>query len=224
MPDEPITVFIADDHTILRQGLVRILDMSDAVRVVGQASNGRDAVECIMELQPAVALMDVNMPKLNGIEAARLLRQHLPETAVLALTIHDDEQYISEMIRAGARGYILKDSDSETVVQAICRVAGGESVFPSGLMERVMEHFHQLAVAGYERVPAGAGGDTKGLTPRELQVLQCIVNGYSNKEIADELFISEKTVKNHVTSVFRKLEVADRTQAAVLAVQTGLVC
>lgn len=223
MPDEPIRVFVADDHTILRQGLVRILDMSDAVRVVGQAANGSDAVESILELRPAVALMDINMPKLNGIEAARLLRQQLPQTAVLALTIHDDEQYISEMIRAGARGYILKDSDSETVVQAIQRVAAGESVYPAGLMERVMDRFHQLSAESYERVPLDLARDARGLTPRELEVLGCIVSGHSNKEIADELVISEETVKNHVTSLFRKLEVEDRTQAAVLAVQKGLV-
>ncbi len=223
--DNRIRVLIADDHTLLRQGLVKLLELDAEIEVVGQAVNGRSAVDLVGELTPDVVLMDINMPGLNGIEATRQIRQDYPHTSVLALTIHDDEEYIAEMIRAGARGYILKDSEPSSVIAAISRVAGGESFFPSNLMEKVMERFHRLVAINtedYSSVEPILPGFEE-LTKRELEVIQCIVNGMSNKEIASSLFISEKTVKNHVTNLLRKLDVLDRTQAAVYAVQHGLV-
>lgn len=221
---EKITVLIADDHTLLRQGLVKLLEMEPCISVVGQAINGEEAYVKALELQPDIALMDINMPKLNGIQAARLIRKKCPNTHILALTIHDDEEYISEMIRAGARGYLLKDSESTNVIHAIKRVVAGETFFPSHLMERVMERFHQL-VADQDRVQVetAATAESLLLTPRESEILECIVDGLSNKEIASKLFISEKTVKNHITNLLRKLNVQDRTQAAVYAVKNQVV-
>ncbi len=223
--EKKITVLIADDHTLLRQGLVKLLELHDTIDVVGQAVNGQQAVDLLREIQPDVVLMDINMPGLNGIEATRQLRKEYPNLPVLALTIHDDEEYVSEMIRAGASGYILKDSEPGSVVQAITRLAMGESYFPSYLMEKVMERFHLLVREQSEEQPLHrqTTEEMTKLTNREYEVLQCIVNGMGNKEIAQALYISEKTVKNHITNVFRKLNVFDRTQAAVYAVQHGIV-
>ncbi|NMB38790.1 MAG: response regulator transcription factor [Firmicutes bacterium] len=223
--DKTINVLIADDHTLLRRGLVKLLEMTDDIKVVGQALNGHEAVEFAKELSPDVVLMDINMPGLNGIEATRLITKELGNIPILALTIHDDEEYIAEMIRAGARGYILKDSELNSLVQAIRRLAAGESFFPSHLMEKVMNRFHQLVMQQGEatKIMASFNEAAQNLTRRELEVLQCIVDGMSNKECAEHLFISEKTVKNHVTNLLRKLDVEDRTQAAVYAVQHGIV-
>lgn len=224
MVSRTIKVLIADDHSLLRKGLVQLLDMTEEIKVVGQALDGLETVRLAEQLQPDVILMDINMPKLNGIEATRQIcaKSKIP---ILALTIHDQEEYIAEMIRAGAQGYVLKDSELNNLVQAIKRVAEGDSFFPSSLMEKVMTKFHELAkqqhAGTYPAVIQDV--DVQSLTRRELEVLQCIVSGMSNKECADYLYISEKTVKNHVTSLLRKLNVSDRTQAAVYAVQHGLV-
>lgn len=223
MMGNAITVLIADDHSLLRRGLVKLLEMEPGIRVVGQALDGTQAVDLAKKLQPDVILMDINMPGLNGIEATRSITHDVGKIPILALTIHDDEEYIAEMIRAGACGYILKDSDLSHVVQAIERVANGESFFPSDLMARVMNRFHQLIMQHNSVEQKFYLNLDQGLTKREYEVLQCIVNGMSNKECAQYLFISEKTVKNHVTNLLRKLGAEDRTQAAVYAVQHGIV-
>lgn len=222
-----ISVLLADDHTLIRRGLVKLLEMADDIKVIGQAENGFEVVSMAKELKPDVILMDINMPGLNGIEATRAIIGGSPEMPILALTIHDDEEYISEMIRAGARGYLLKDCELSNVVQAITRLADGESFFPSNLMEKVMIKYHELLAQqkhqGDEQPLNIELAVDHNLTRRELEVLRCIVDGMSNKECAQSLFISEKTVKNHITNLLRKLEVADRTQAAVYAVQNKII-
>lgn len=215
-----IRVLVVDDHTLLRRGLISLLEMSQDIKVVGQATNGIEAIELAEKLRPDVILMDINMPKLNGIEATKEITKNIKGINILCLTIHDDEEYIAEMIRAGAKGYILKDSEPSSVVQAVNRLVNGETFFPSHLMEKVMTRFHELAKGQTQVTKNEIMGQ---LTKRELEVLQCIVDGMSNKEIAGVLFISEKTVKNHITNLFRKIDVSDRTQAAVYAVQHGLV-
>lgn len=216
-----VNVLIVDDHPLLRQGLSRLLELEGGINVVGQASNGVEALRLTSQLAPDVLLLDINMPGMNGIEVAKAVRERYPETAVLVLTIHDNESYVNEMIRIGAKGYLLKDAEPREVVQAIKKVAEGESVYSSELMGRVMERYHHMEVQ-YGRLQSAAAIYDLDLTKRELEILQYICEGLSNKEIANTLFISEKTVKNHITSLLRKLEVGDRTQAAVFAVSHGI--
>lgn len=216
-----IAVLIVDDHPLLRQGLKTLLELEGEIRVVGQASNGPEALRLVDQLKPDVILLDINMPGMNGIEVAKIVREKHPAVAILVLTIHDNETYVKEMIRSGAKGYLLKDAEPREVIAAIKKVAAGESVYPTDLMERVMEHYHKLEVK-FGKLQSAAAISDLTLTSRELEILRYIVEGMSNKEIAAALFISEKTVKNHITSLLRKLDVEDRTQAAVWAVSQGL--
>lgn len=216
-----IRVLIVDDHPLLRQGLSRLLELEGGISVVGQASSGVEALRLTNQLVPDVLLLDINMPGMNGIEVAKTIREQHSKTEILVLTIHDNESYVNEMIRIGAKGYLLKDAEPREVVQAIKKVAEGETVYSSHLMGRVMERYHQMEVH-YGRLQSAAAIHDLDLTNRELEILQYICEGLSNKEIANALFISEKTVKNHITSLLRKLEVDDRTQAAVFAVSRGM--
>jgi two-component system response regulator DegU len=216
-----ISVLIVDDHPLLRQGLSRLLELEGGIRVVGQASNGIEALRLMDQLEPDVLLLDINMPGMNGVEVAKSVREKHPQTEVLILTIHDNESYVNEMIRVGAKGYLLKDAEPREVVHAIKKVATGETVYSTQLMERVMERYHHMEIQ-YSRLQSAAAIQDLELTNRELEILQYICEGLSNKEIANALFISEKTVKNHITSLLRKLEVDDRTQAAVFAVSHGM--
>lgn len=216
-----INVLIVDDHPLLRQGLSRLLELEGGINVVGQASNGIEALRLMDQLEPDVLLLDINMPGMNGIEVAKTVREKHPDTEVLVLTIHDNESYVNEMIRVGAKGYLLKDAEPREVVLAIKKVATGDTVYSTQLMERVMERYHHMEMQ-YGRLQSAAAIQDLELTNRELEILQYICEGLSNKEIAKALFISEKTVKNHITSLLRKLEVEDRTQAAVFAVSHGM--
>ena len=216
-----IKVLIVDDHPLLRQGLKTLLELEGEIEVVGLASNGPEGLRLAQQLKPDVVLLDINMPGMNGIEVAKEMRERQPGAAILVLTIHDDETYVKEMIRSGAKGYLLKDAEPREVVAAIRKVAAGESVYPTDLMERVMEHYHALEVK-FGKLQSAAAISDLALTTRELEILRFIVEGMSNKEIAAALYKSEKTVKNHITSLLRKLNVEDRTQAAVFAVSQGL--
>lgn len=220
-----ITVLIADDHPLLREGLVRILAMEPGIEVVGEAGNGPEAVEKVAELEPDVVLMDISMPGGGGLEATRAISEQHPDVGIIILTIHDDEQYLYELVRAGAKGYLVKDSEPQKVVDAIRHVHSGGSYLPPNLMEKVLGEFRRLRDSApgpslRERPKVGA----EALTARELEILQHIVEGHSNAEIAQSLFISEKTVKNHITNILRKLDLSDRTQAAVYALRHGLAC
>lgn len=247
---ETIKVMIADDHTLFRQGLCRILELEEDIEVVAEASDGKQAVALAKERRPDVILMDINMPGMNGLEATRTVKEVVPESEIVILTIHADDEYIFEVLRAGARGYILKDVDASKLADAIRAVKRGEAYIPPALLGKVLKQFRRLAQgreeiaaagwevvaentsdsSGYAIVPAASRkqADEKDpellarLTTREKEILECIVDGQSNKEIADTLVISEKTVKNHVSNILRKLEVADRTQAAVYALRHGI--
>lgn len=218
-----IRVVIADDHPLLRQGLVKILSMETDMEVVAEAQDGEEVVERVAEHQPDIVLMDINMPKGGGLHATREIAQRWPHVGVIVLTIHDDEQYLFELISAGARGYLLKDSDPARVVEAIRHVYEGGSYVPPDLMSKVLGQFRRMHNAEMPVVSRRARAGAAILTDREREILQLIVDGRSNAEIAEALFISEKTVKNHVTNLLRKLGLEDRTQAAVYALRHGIV-
>lgn len=221
---ERIRVLIADDHALLREGLHKVLSMEPDIEVVGEAADGEDVVMQALALRPDVVLMDVNMPQGGGLAATRRIRQELPEVNIIVLTVHDDSEYVAELINAGAKGYILKDVEPARVVEAVRTVSRGEAFIPPALMTKFIQHLQgtaETAAEGGAAVQRAKGAYQ--LTERELEVLQLIVDGKSNREIADILIISEKTVKNHVTNILRKLDLNDRTQAAVFALRHKLV-
>lgn len=221
---ERIRVLIADDHALLREGLRRVLELEEDIEIVGEAVDGADVVEKCHELRPDVVLMDVSMPNGGGAQATQVLREQLPGIDVVILTIHDDESYVADLINAGAKGYILKDVEPERVAQAVRRVRSGEPFLQPNLMAKLIQRLQQGGTRSEQTTSSGPSEpDSSQLTAREREVLQLIVNGKTNREIADTLIISEKTVKNHVTNILKKLNLSDRTQAAVFAIRHNLV-
>ena len=202
----PVRVVLADDHTMLREGLRRSLEAA-GLTVIAEAGDGEQAVRLAGELHPDVILMDVSMPAVDGIEATRLVRRLHPEVQVVVLTMHADEDVVRQAVAAGAAGYLVKDCTTDEVVDTVRRAAAGEVTIeaPEG-----------------ERADANGTGPA-GITRREAEVLQLIARGAGTTEVADQLFISVKTVKNHLASVYQKLESRDRTQAILQAVRLGII-
>lgn len=220
-PTEPpagIRVVIADDQALFREGLRTLLGTRADVEVVGEAGDGQAAIALVERLQPAVVLMDLRMPGMDGIQATAHLRARWPEIPVLVLTTFDDDASLFGALRAGAAGYLLKDVSSDTLVAAIQAAARGESFLQSTVTGRVVSAFARLMEAGGPRADALV----LPLSPRERQILALLGEAASNKEIADRLCLAEGTVKNHVTNILTKLDVRDRTQAAIRARQLGL--
>jgi len=213
----PVRLLIVDDHALIREGLAKILSTEPRVMVVGEAADGDEALAMVRSREVDVVLLDVNMPGKNGIQTCREIKALKPEVGVIALTIHDQEEYLFEMIRAGVAGYVLKDISPHLLIDTILRVAQGESFIPPSMMSKVFKEFNRL----YQSPPKRHYPDD--LTERELEVLQLVALGESNRAIAGRLFISEKTVKNHLTNIFQKIGVSDRTQAALYAVKNRLV-
>ncbi len=211
---EPITVLIVDDHQVVRQGLRDFLELHDTIRVVGEASNGSAGVQQVQTLLPDVVLMDLMMAEMDGITATRRIRQISPRTQVIVLTSFVDDNSIFPAIQAGAISYLLKDVSPEDLAQAIIAAHRNEGTLHPAVAARMMQEMHRAPVAS----PSG-----EHLTERELDVLRLIAQGKSNREIADLLVISEKTVKTHVSNVLSKLHLADRTQAAIYALRQRLV-
>jgi DNA-binding NarL/FixJ family response regulator len=218
----PIRILIADDHPLLRQGIRNFLSLEADFEVIGEAADGEDAVMRAAELRPDVLLLDINMPKANGIEVATRLRELCPEIRIMALTIHDDENYMMKMIQSGAAGYLLKDVDPSMMVQAIRRVYAGESYVEPSLTKKLFRGI--TSQEPHKATPAPPGTmDNDKLSNREVEVLRLIGKGMSNAEIARNLFLSEKTVKNHLTNIFRKIQVTDRTQAVLFAIKHKII-
>lgn len=214
---EAITILIADDHTLFRHGLQRILGDYSDLRVVGEAANGEEAVALVDRLRPDVVLMDVRMPGVSGPEATRRIRTAHPQTQVIMLTVSDKDEDLFASIKAGARGYLLKNAQTVELVEAIHRVHAGEAMIASALAVRLLDEFGSLAQQG-EQEPS-----PEALTEREVQVLRLVAQGLGNKEIAGQLNLSEHTVKTHLRHILDKLHLRSRAHAAAYAVQAGLV-
>ena len=204
-------VLVADDHKLVREGIAKLLDFYEELEVIGEANDGLETVNMVRNSFPDLVLLDLNMPRMNGIDTIKKIKEISPEIKVLILTIHDEEEYIYEVTQAGAEGYIQKDIEPEELRKAISKVIKGERVFPSGVEKRVE------AEIGNSKI------ELDELSNREQEVLELLAQGMSNRDIAEELYISEKTVKNHVSSILRKLSVNDRTQAVIVALKNGLV-
>ena len=216
-----IKVLLVDDQTLVRQGIRMLLMTEEDLEVVGEAENGRLALEQAEILKPDVILMDVRMPEMDGVTATRELTRRFPSIGVIILTTFDDDEYIFEGLRAGARGYLLKDISSDEMADAIRTVANGGALIQPSITRKVLAEFNRMAAAPGK---ASTHPDlVEPLTERELDVLRSIAGGLSNKEIAEKLFITEGTVKNHVSSLIAKLNVRDRTQALLRAQELGLL-
>lgn len=219
MMPETIRLIIVDDHAMIRKGLNQMLSMEEGLAIIGEVGHGDEVIEKVLTLKPDVVLMDINLPGKNGIELTRELSRKASEIKVLALSVDGDQYHISQMIRAGASGYILKDANVETLTEAIKTVARGDAYLPPQLLSKVLDEYRRTSVIEKK---VALPEDLK-LTPREIEIISHIAHGESNREIAKKLFISEKTVKNHVSNILRKMNLEDRTQVAVYAYRTGLI-
>ncbi|MCT8136876.1 response regulator transcription factor [Anaerobacillus sp. CMMVII] len=208
-----IKVMLIDDHTVLRDGLKSIFEMEDDISVIGEAESGEVALEEVPKLMPDVILMDINLPDQNGVEITRQIKEKYKDIKVLILTMHSHEEYFMSAIREGADGYLLKDAPSEQVVEAVRTVMRGEGVIHPSMTKKLLTFHQQQTTATRETE----------LTEREKEVLTCLVRGLSNKEIAEQLFISDKTVKIHVSKIFKKINVKSRSQAVIHAIQHQIV-
>lgn len=216
-----ITLLLVDDQRLMREGMRTLLSLEPDLKVVGEAANGQEALQQALEFRPDVVLMDIRMPGMNGVEATRAIRAALPGTRVLILTTFDDDAYVMEALKEGASGYLTKDLPAEEIADAIRKLTGGGIVMPPPIAAKVVAELGRRTAAVPAAPPPGepAGAD---LTEREREVLALVGQGYSNKEIAEALFITEGTAKNHVSNIIEKLGLRDRTQAALWAVRHGL--
>ncbi|AUS85385.1 response regulator transcription factor [Lysinibacillus sp. HST-98] len=218
-------IIIVDDHQLFREGVKRILDFEDTFDVVAEGDDGTDVVTLYAENEPDVVLMDINMPGKNGVEATAELITEFPDAKVIMLSIHDDETYVTHALKSGALGYMLKEMDADEIVEAIKVVANGGSYLHPKVTKNLVAEFKRLS----EHENKGNFHQTEIrrpfhlLTKRECEVLQLLTDGQSNRTIGETLFISEKTVKNHVSSILQKMNVNDRTQAVVTAIKNGWV-
>ena len=214
--EEIIRVAVVDDQRLFTRGLSGLLEMLPGVEVVGVAYNGEEAVALCREEEPDVVLMDISMPKMDGISATREIKDLLPQTAVVILTGHEEDEHVFEGIKAGAQGYLLKDSEPEDLSRAIHTVYAGNTIIAPDLAQKMLNTFE-----------GGRPGESARLAPplteRELEVIRALSRGMSDKQIAQSLGISEKTVRNHTSNIYRKLHIFDRTQAVIYAVREGVI-
>ncbi len=215
MPNKNITIMIADDHLLMSEGIKQILELETDIDVIAQAEDGEEAIEKAVKYNPDVILLDINMPKMNGIDVLRRLKDLGVKSNVIMLTIHEDREYLRETIKIGADGYVLKDSDADGLIKAIRDVNNGKTYIQPSIASLLVNDIGRVEEnSDFQRI--------ESLTKREYEVLILIAEGLNNKDIADKLYISEKTVKNHVSSIFKKLDVNDRIQAAIFAFKNNI--
>jgi DNA-binding NarL/FixJ family response regulator len=213
-----IRLLIVDDHQLMRDGLVRLLSLESEIELVGTACDGAEAVRMVAEHQPDLVLMDIRMPEKSGIQATREIKARHPDVKVILLTMHDEDDYVFEGMGAGASGYLLKDSSRDELIGSIHRVHAGQVEMTPSVTRKIVAEFATLHQGKREK-PQGPAPEE--LSRREMDVLTLVVRGCSNRQIAQELYIDETTVKTHLHRIFEKLNVRDRTQAAILAMQKG---
>ncbi len=212
---EKIKVLLADDHVIVREGTKEMVERQPDMKVVAEASDGVEAVELARIYRPDVIVMDIAMPNMNGIEATKQIKKFLPTTAVLILTAYDSDQYIMALLEAGAAGYLLKNVRGNQLIDAIRAVFSGESILQPSTTRRVIDHLKTKAVKLEEESPVNT------LTEREMEVLKLAAKGVSNRDIAEQLFVSNRTVQTHLSNIFKKLAVASRTEAILYGLKRG---
>ena len=213
--ERTIRIVVADDHAVFREGLRAVLGSEPDMEVAGEAATGREVVELTSELRPDVVLMDIQMPQINGIEATRRILEANPEIGVVVLTMFEDDDSVFSAMRAGARGYVLKGADPSEILKVVRAVAAGEAYFGKEIAQRLTDFFSAPK-------PASPKAPFPELTAREREVLDLIAQGHNNASIARLLFVSPKTVRNHISNIFTKLQIADRTQAILRAREAGL--
>lgn len=211
---DPIRVLLADDHNVLRQGMAQVLDMQPDIAVVAQAENGEEALRQVAINRPDIVLMDINMPGMDGVAAARRITANFPETGVIILTMYRRDDYVFEAIKAGANGYLLKEVELDELLDAVRAVARGEAVIDSAIASRVLAEFRRPAPVAEAAEP--------DLAERDIEILRLLAEGLSNQDIADRLYLAEKTVRNRLSGIFRRLHLENRTQAALYAIQEGI--
>lgn len=221
-----VNIVIIDDHQLFREGVKRILDFEPTFEVVAEGDDGDEAARIVEHYHPDVVIMDINMPNVNGVEATKQLVDLYPESKVIILSIHDDENYVTHALKTGARGYLLKEMDADTLIEAVKVVAEGGSYLHPKVTHNLVNEFRRLATSGVSshaqhEVYPETRRPLHILTRRECEVLQMLADGKSNRGIGESLFISEKTVKNHVSNILQKMNVNDRTQAVVVAIKNG---
>lgn len=210
----PINIVIADDHNMVREGIKQLLELDGDIKVIAEASDGYECLSVIEEKKPDVLLLDINMPNMNGLQVLEKIKQNKINVKVLILTIHNEVEYLEKAKRIGVEGYVLKDSDSTILKKAVYTVYGGNTYIQNSMATMLKEREEKFKTFR---------GEYNVLTKREIEVLKLLAEGLFNKEIACKLLISEKTVKNHVSNIFKKLDVSDRTQAAVYAIRNNIV-
>ncbi len=211
-----VRVLIADDHAMVRQGLKTIIELEDDMFVVAQASNGEEAINLARKERPDVILMDINMPGTNGIQAIKTLKEEDSNYKIIVLTLHQDREYLFKTLQMGCEGYVIKDAESSVLIEAIRSVYKNQTYIQPNMTGELVKELNRVTLSDKERHFAN------NLTNREIEVLLLITEGMINKEIAHKLYISEKTVKNHISNIFKKLEVNDRTQAAIYALKHNI--
>ena len=214
-----IKILIVDDHEVVRDGLKNILLSLNNVSIAGEAANGEDSISLYDSLKPDLVIMDISMPGMNGIEATRIIKENDPNAKILILTMHDNQEYLNQIIRSGAKGFVLKNTDKEELLDAVKTVAGGENFFSKDISKLIIENYIRSAKdsdknEGYKEVP---------LTKREVEILKCIAEGNSNQEIANKLYISYNTVDTHRKNIMHKLSIKNTAGLVRYAIEKGLI-
>ncbi|MEO1052058.1 MAG: response regulator transcription factor [Bacteroidota bacterium] len=216
---EPIRVLLVDDHALIRDGIAAMLRHEDEIRIIGEATNGEEAIDKVVNLEPDVILMDIMMPKLDGIGALKVIKEKRPDVKVIMLSMEITEEYISDSIKTGASGYLPKDSKKSSLLDAIKKVYEGGTYFSRSVSDIVFDRFFQKSIKGSR--PVANGG--KKISNRETEVLELIANGFTNSQIADKLFISVRTVDAHRNHIMQKLELKSTAELVKYAIRSGLV-